>query len=125
MARTVLTVNSVIRAGLVVSYDSGDQSNGHSFDNTGENVFLLVKNADASPMTVTITTPKTVDGHEIGDLNIEVTNAEERCIGPFPNALYGTVDTDPDPVIDPAVFVDLSSDTSLTLAAFRLPDASY
>lgn len=125
MARTVLTVNSVIRTGLVVAYVSGDAANGHSFDNTGENVFLIVKNADVSDKTVTITTPNTVDGHAIADLDVIVTLAEERCIGPFPNALYGTVDTDPDPDIDPAIFVDLSADTSVTLGAFRVPDASY
>ncbi len=125
MARTVLTVNSVVRTGLVVAYVSGDSANGHSFDNTGENVFLLVINGDAADKTVTITTPNQVDGHDIGDLAVVVTASEERVIGPFPNAIYGTVDTDPDPDIDPAVFVDLSADTSVTLGAFRLPDPSY
>lgn len=125
MARTVLTVQSIARTGLNPVYSAGDSANGHSFDNTGQNIFLIVKNGDASDKTVTITTPNTIDGHALGDLAVVVTAGEERAIGPFPNAIYGTVDTDPDPNIDPAVFVDLSADTSVTLGAFRLPDASY
>ena len=125
MARTVLTVQDVVRTGLVPSYVAGDSANGHSFDNTGEDVFLIVINDDVSDKTVTITTPGTLDGHAIDDLAVVVTLAEERVIGPFPNALYGTVDVDPDPDIDPAIFVDLSADTSVTLGAFRMPDASY
>jgi hypothetical protein len=125
MARTVLTVQNVVRTGLTPVYSAGDAANGHSFDNTGENVFLIVINGDAADKTVTVTTPGTVDGQTIGDLAVVVTASEERVIGPFPNAIYGTVDTDPDPDIDPAVFVDLSADTSVTLGAFKMPDASY
>ena len=46
-------------------------------------------------------------------------------IGPFPNSLYGTIDTDPDPDIDPAIFVDLDDATNVTLAALKLPGPSY
>jgi len=76
-------------------------------------------------MDVTVTTPNTVDSLAIGDLIVAVPATSERIIGPFPKALFDTIDTDATPDIDPAVFVDLSSDTSLTLAAIRLPDASY
>jgi hypothetical protein len=74
---------------------------------------------------VTIITPNLVDGLAIGDLVITMPATGDRFIGPFPKALYDTIDTDPDPDIDPAIFVDLSSETGVTLGAFRLPDPSY
>jgi len=61
----------------------------------------------------------------VADLSVSVTNGEERLIGPFPAALYDTIDTAPDPDIDPAVFVDVDNDTSMTIGAFKLPGASY
>ncbi len=126
MARTVLTVQDVVRTGLAPSYAAGDSANGHSFDNEGHNVFLQVKNADASPINVTIITPGTVDGHAIADLVVSIpATTGDKMIGPFPAAVYDTIDTDPDPDIDPAIFVDLSADTSVTLAAIKLPGASY
>jgi hypothetical protein len=87
-------------------------------------VFLHVKNGDGSPHTATITTPNTVDGLAVSDLAVTIPAGEERIIGPFPY-IYDTVDTDPDPDIDPAVFVDLDADTSVTLAAIKLPGASF
>ena len=126
MARTVLTVQLISRLGLDVTYVAGDQANGHSFDNTGHNVFLHVKNSNAATRDVTITTPNTVDGLAIGDLVVTVpANTGDVLIGPFPGSLYDTVDTDPDPDIDPAIFVGLSADAGITLAAVRLPGASY
>lgn len=125
MARTVLTVQKIVRTGLDIAYVSGSTANGHSFDNTGHNVFIHVKNGDSGSMNVTITTPNTLDGLVIDDLVVAVPATDERLIGPFPKALYDTIDTDPDPDIDPAIFVDLSSDTSLTLAAVQLPDPNY
>ncbi len=126
MARTVLTVQDVVRTGLDVTYAAGDQANGHSFDNTGHNVFLHVKNTNGATRDVTITTPNTVDGLAIGDLVVTVpATTGDTMIGPFPAALYDTIDTDPDPDIDPAIFVDLEADSGITLAAVKLPGPSY
>ncbi len=126
MARTVLTVQDVVRTGLAPSYASGDSANGHSFDNTRENVFIHIKNGDASPINATITTPNTVDGHAVADLVVVIpATTGDVMIGPFPAAVYDTIDTDPTPDIDPAIFVDLSADTSVTIAAIKLPGASY
>lgn len=124
MARTVLTVQDIVRTGLEATYSAGDDVNNHSFDNTGENVVLHVKNG-ATAVNVTISTPNTVDGLAIADRVVTVAGTSEAIIGPFPNAVYGTVDTDPDPDIDPAIFVDLDDDSNVTLAALRLPDPSY
>lgn len=49
----------------------------------------------------------------------------EALIGPFPAAVYDTIDVDPDPDIDPAVFVDVSGTDGIELAAIKLPGASY
>ncbi len=126
MARTVLTVQNIVRAGIDPTYSAGDAANGHSFDNTGHNVFVHIKNADASPINATIITPGTVDGLAIGDLVVVIpATTGNVMIGPFPAPVYDTIDTDPDPDIDPAVFVDLSADTSVTLAAIKVPGASY
>ncbi len=126
MARTVLTVQDVVRTGIDPTYSAGDSANGHSFDNEGHNVFVHIKNADASPINATITTPNLVDGHAIADLVVVIpATTGNVMIGPFPAAVYDTIDTDPDPDIDPAIFVDLSADTSVTLAAIKVPGASY
>ncbi len=126
MARTVLTLQQISRTGLDVTYAAGDQANGHSFDNTGQNVFLHVKNTNAATRDVTITTPNSVDGLAIGNLVVTVpATPGDTMIGPFPAALYDTIDTDPTPDIDPAIFVDLESDVGITLAAIKLPGASY
>jgi len=124
MARTVLTVQDIVRTGLEATYSAGDDSNNHSFDNTGENVLLHVKNG-ATDVIVTISTPNSIDGLALAERTVTVSGSTERMIGPFPNAIYGTIDTDPDPDIDPAIFIDLDDDTNVTLAALKLPDPSY
>ena len=124
MARTVLTVQDIVRTGLNPTFVAGDATDNHSFDNTGHNVFFYLKTTGTAA-DVTITTPNTVDGLAIADLVVTLPATGERIIGPFPKALYDTIDRDPDPDIDPAVFVDLDSETGLTLAAIRLPDPSY
>lgn len=124
MARTVLTAQTVTRAGLVPSYGAVDQANGEVFVNTGKE-FLLVKNGDGSDHTVTITTPGTIDGQAIPDLAVVVTLGEERCIGPFPKAIYNTTDTGQTPDLENAVLVDYDSGTSVTVALIKVPDSSY
>jgi len=116
MARTVLTVQDIARTGLEAVYVAGDDANNHSFDNSGQNVLLHIING-ATTCVVTITTPNDIDGLVLPDRIVTVTGSTERMIGPFPNSLYGTIDTDPDPDIDPAIFVDLDDDTNVTLAA--------
>ncbi|MCK4784593.1 MAG: hypothetical protein KAV87_12645 [Desulfobacteraceae bacterium] len=124
MARTVLTVQDILRTALTPSFVAGDATDNHSFDNTGHNVFIYVKTTGTAA-TLTVITPNTVDGLAVADLAITLPATGERIIGPFPRALYDTIDTDPDPDIDPAIFVDLDSETGLTLAAIRLPNPSY
>ena len=124
MARTVLTVQDIVRTALTPNFVAGDATNNHSFDNTGHNVFIYAKTTGTA-VVLTVVTPNTVDGLSISDLDVTLPATGERIIGPFPKALYDTIDTDPDPDIDPAIFIDLDVDTGLTLAVFRLPDPSY
>ena len=124
MARTVLTVQPIVRTGLEAVFAAGDAANNHSFDNSGEDVILHIKNG-ATVCNVSIITPNTIDGLALADRSVAVGAVTERIIGPFPNAVYGTIDTDPDPDIDPAIFVDLDDATNVTIAALQLPDASY
>lgn len=67
----------------VSASDTADISNGRTF--------LHVKNAGASPDTVTIVTPGTVGpGLAIADNAVTVTNATEKFIGPLDPAVFGT-----------------------------------
>lgn len=105
-----LTVNPISRSGLtqalVAAAAGGDQ-----FPNAG-NVFLHVKNGAASPITVTIGTPKTVDGLAVADRAVVVTNGTEVLIGPFPRDTYNDATGN--------VQVTYSSETTVTVGAFSL-----
>lgn len=110
MARTALTYQQIVRTGLETAYAAVDQPNGEQFANNGR-MFLHVKNGAGSDITVTVTTPNTVDGLAIADQDIVVTAGEERMIGPFPPGIYNS---------DGNVLVDYSSGTSVTAALLRL-----
>lgn len=112
MARTALTVQTISRSGIAPSYASGDAANGHQFSNNGK-TFLHVKNGGGSSITVTIQTPGSVDGLAVADRTVTVANGAEKMIGPFPTTTYNQSGG--------LVYVDLSADTSVTLAAFYLP----
>lgn len=110
MTRTSLSYQQIVRTGLEETYAAVDASNGNQFQNDGR-MFLLVKNGGGAPITVTITTPTTVDGLAVADQTVTVTNGEQRMIGPFPPNLYNT---------DGYVYVDYSSGTSVTAAVLRM-----
>jgi hypothetical protein len=121
MARDILTLQETLRTGLEVTYAAGDSANGHTFDNRGQDIVLHVINGGGAPINVTITTPDTVDGLAIADQVIAVTNAEDRFIGPFRNDLYGQAEQG----MTKAVLVDLSDDTSVTLAAIQIGNVNF
>lgn len=85
-----------------------------------ERTFLFIDNADASPMTVTITafnTTVNVPGFgdtDRGDMVVIVTNAEKRYIGPFPKAFS-------DPANGGRIQVTYTAVTSVTVAALKMP----
>lgn len=83
-----LSVQQIVRTGLSPSLVAAD-SEGDEFANTGRE-FVHVKNGDASPHTVTIVTPVTVDDLAVADRDVVVPAGEERMIGPLPTATYNT-----------------------------------
>ena len=121
MARDILTLQETLRTRLEVTYASGSTANGHTFDNRSQAVILHVINGGGSPINVTVQTPMTIDGKAVADDVIAVTNAEDRFIGPFRNDLYGQAEQG----MTKAVLVDLSDDTSVTLAAILIGDVNF
>lgn len=113
MARSVLNVQAVSRAGLNPVYSAADVANGHEFDNSSGKVVLHVKNGGAGATVVTIQTPGTVDGLAIADLTVSVPAAGERFIGFFPKNIYNQSGGN-------LVYVNLDVGTSVTLAALKL-----
>ena len=110
-----LTVDNIALAGLVATYNAVNSAETINISND-ERVFLHVKNADASPTTVTITAVKTsVPVHGVGTLtvadeDIVVGAGAEAFIGPFTQGYIGP---------NGDVAVAYSSTTSITAAAIK------
>jgi len=60
---------------------------GDEYSNTG-NEMLLIENGSASPITLTVPTPYTVDGLDVDDREITIPAGESHLLGPFPQAYY-------------------------------------
>jgi len=86
MARTVLPIQSVGRAGLDIVFSQADSANGHSFDNSGHNVVLVARNLSAggpsaqNAGTITIVTPNTVGGLAVTDRAVVIPSGVEAAI---------------------------------------------
>mgnify|MGYP005823896815 CR=1 FL=1 len=109
--RTALVPQQITRAGLAPAF-SAAVADGHSVANDGH-VFIEVKNASGSAVTVTVQTPGMVDGLAIAELQVSVpaTNGD-KMIGPFPPGIYNQADG--------TIYVDFSAVTSVTVAALRM-----
>jgi hypothetical protein len=82
------------------------------FVNNGD-VVLHVKNTNASPRIVTITTPRTVDGVAVADPAITIpATTGDKIIGPFPPATFNNAGG--------LVYVDFDASTGVTIAAIQL-----
>jgi hypothetical protein len=112
MARTTLTVTEVTRVGQDIATLGAANADGHSVANGGD-VWLEVDNADASPHTVTITTPRTVDGQDVAEYTQVVAAGERMIFGPFPTTTFNDQSTG-------TMNVDFDAVTSVTIGAFRL-----
>lgn len=106
----VLTVQTIAIAGLEPTYAAA-AGGGDSFPNTGDQ-FLHVKNGGVGDVTVTLTTPATVEGVAIADPTVVVTAGEDRMIGPFPPSIFNDGNG--------RVAVGYSGVTSVTVAAIKL-----
>lgn len=119
MPRTELTVNDFAPAGLLDMeslLEAADLANGMIFRNgTGGDVFLVVKNADASAKEITVVTPRKVAGQAVADMVVSIAAAKTALLGPFPQDAYNQGGSD-----TYKVYVDVDDDTSVTIGAFRL-----
>jgi len=111
MSLTTLAVQQIVRTGLSQALAAAN-ADGSYVPNDGR-TFLRVKNADASPITVTIETPGTVDGLAIGDLAVVIpATTGDKLIGPFPPDTYNQPDG--------TIKATFSAVASVTIGAFRL-----
>lgn len=89
MANVTLTVYQLARTGLNLSDNKTTvvTTNTYYMPNNGS-AFLHVNNVIASPCTVTIDVPATVDGLTVADRTVIVPASELEVIGPFPPSQY-------------------------------------
>jgi hypothetical protein len=87
MADVRLTVEDVSINGLDASYTSVNSSDTYLIQNTGS-LIVHVKNEDTSSETVTVPTPKTINGLTVQDPTVTVSASGDKFIGPFPVGLY-------------------------------------
>lgn len=114
MARTTLAPQDLSLAGLNPTYSAvpaAGANNGVTIVNDG-NVFLHVKNGNASSTVVTLDATGAVDGVPLTDPTISVPASGELMIGPFGQGAFSG-----------SVAADFSVSTTVTVAAVRLPRA--
>ena len=105
------TTQNITRAGVTPSYSAVSASDTFT---PSANTFVHVKNAGASPDTVTIQVLQgDPPGLTIADISISVTNGQERMIGPLPPNFFA------DPTTG-AGTVTHSFTTSVTAGIFNL-----
>lgn len=81
----------------------------------GENVFLVIKNADATSKTATVVTPKEAfEGAAIADIAIVVPAGKTHLAGPFPANKFGN------PSDAGKAAITYSAVTAVTIGAFNL-----
>lgn len=106
----LLTVNEITRSGQAVSLVAA-AAGGDTFPNTGGE-FVIVKNGDASPTTVTLDIKATLDGQPVTDRTVSVAAGAEVAIGPFPTNHYNDANQE--------VALTYSKITALTVGAFKV-----
>ncbi|MFD5916175.1 hypothetical protein ACFVYP_07055 [Kitasatospora sp. NPDC058201] len=107
----LLTPQAVSLAGLTPTYGAAAAS---TTVPCGERVFLHVKNAAGSSMTVTLTSTAKVRGQTAADLVVTVpATTGDKLIGPITPDLFASP-------TDGTCAVAYSSTTSVTVAALRI-----
>lgn len=103
------TVQTATRNGVEPTENAVAASD--TFVNDGRTI-LVVDNGSGSELTVTITTPGTVDGLAIADKTVTVAIGDKAVIGPFPPAIYNNSDG--------VVTVAFNETTSVTAMCIRV-----
>ncbi len=108
----VITAQAISRLGISQTLTAVNSSD--TFQNDGR-MYLRVKNASGSPITVTVSLPNTVDGITVTGRAVSVAaTTGDSLIGPFPPEIYNDPSTG-------LVTVTYSSTTTVTAGLFRLP----
>jgi hypothetical protein len=90
MARTEVTVVEASHEGVRADNGTAGTADGHYFANSGEEI-LVVKNSGAGSHTVTVPTPRTVEGLDVDDQEIAIPAGQVFAVGPFePNTFNNT-----------------------------------
>lgn len=115
MARTALASQTADSDGLTVAFTAANVD-GHSIEGGGD-VILLVDNASAGDITVTVQTPATQDGLDVAEQPVTVTAGTMAAIA----GLHPRTFDRPTGVADAGdVYVDFSAVTSVTVAALEV-----
>jgi len=110
MARTSLTVQTITRTGLAMSTEAANAT-GEQILNGGKE-FIYVANGGGAPITVTVQTPRTVDGLAVAELEVTIADGADAFIGPFPTGTFNQTGD--------LVYIDFSAVTSVTVAAYKV-----
>lgn len=114
MARTVLTKQAIVQAGLTPALAAANVD-GHYFEGSGT-VYLEVKNAAGAPIDVTVQTPAVVAGLAVADLVVTIpATTGQKKIGPFNTRAFNRPAGGSDAGL---VYVDFSAVTSVTVGLF-------
>lgn len=114
MARQEMTVQVITDVGLVNPTFDVAHVDGHQFVNSGEE-FVLVKNANAGTVVLTIKTPQTVQGLAVTERTITMLTMEDAYIGRFTKSLYDQASPDAG-----KVHLDFDIQANVTLEVFRV-----
>jgi hypothetical protein len=113
-----LTIQTIAEAGVEPSYAAA-AAGGDTARNDNGNVFLHVKNGDASPHTVTVTAQRTsasvpgMGSTTKSNVSVAVPAGTERMIGPFAPLAFNDSSNN--------IAITYDDVTSVTIAALELP----
>jgi hypothetical protein len=115
MARTVLTIQTIVIAGITPSYVSVDSANDHSFLNAVGDTFIHAKNTGAVSIFTFVPSATAGQGLTITSPTITIpATTGDKMMGPFDPGLFNQ-----DSAV--GVHLDVDVDGGVTLGAFRLP----
>ena len=115
MAYTELTVQPIAAAGITPSYASATLTDGDMYRNTGRE-FIHIVNGGGGACTVTLPTPRQVQGLDVEDPTVVVGAGAEAMIGPLDPTTYNQAAGQTDAG---KTYIEYSTVTSVTVGVFR------
>lgn len=110
MARTTLTVQTIVQAGITPTFVAAN-TDGHSFVNNGNTFVEIINSHTTATMTATVVHPGTIDGLAVADQPVTIPGGATRRVGPF-SARFNQPGTND-------VNIDVST-TAASIGAFRI-----